>query len=315
MYDNLEIFITTYNRAEMFGQTLKTICEQNAEGFDIIILDNASTDNTKKVFNEIKKQYPNRHMKFVGAEKNLGHLGNVLRTIQMASREWAMIFHDDDLMHPEYIKTAMDLINKTPDAVMASCTYLPYEHPNDKNWENFSNDAYFADIKDFAALMFGFILHNFASTIYKTELLKKNELDNELYGKISDRPYLLDIAKHGKNVILKAPYIRYRTHPGQDTNTSETGPFEKEWFALLKKYKEILGNSWFDKYGIIYNSFVHSQLKLGYHWLKSVNSKMTLKTFKKHAADNDVIRKIEVFKIVEKIYKLSEAVCKRVMYS
>lgn len=314
MYDDLEIFITTYNRAKFLKETLKSICEQSAQGFDILVLDNASTDNTKEVFEEIQKQYPSRNMTFVGSEKNIGGVANINRAREMAKKEWAMLFHDDDLMHPEYVKNAMDLLSQHPDAVMASCTYTPLEKLDDKNWENFSNDAYIADVKDFAALMFGFIMHNFASTIYKTALFKECAFKEDIYGKILDRPFMLDVAKFGKTVILKDPYIRYRLHPGQDTNTSDTGPYANEYLALMNCYKSILGNSWFDKYGIIYNSFIHYQLKLGYHWLKSVNSVMKFNQFKNMAAENDVIRKIECPKIVEKIYKLAMPVCIKVFY-
>lgn len=314
MYDDLEIFITTYNRAQFLKETLKSICEQSAQGFDILVLDNASTDNTREIFEEIKKQYPSRNMVFVGSEKNIGGVANINRAREMAKKQWAMLFHDDDLMHPEYVKNAMDLLSQHSDAVMASCTYTPLEQLNNENWERFSNDAYIADVKDFAALMFGFIMHNFASTIYKTALLKETTFKENIYGKILDRPFMLDIAKHGKTIVLKDSYIRYRLHPGQDTNTSDTGPYANEYLALMNCYKSILGNSWFDKYGIIYNSFIHYQLKLGYHWLKSVNSVMKFNQFKNMAAENGVIRKIECLKIVEKIYKLFMLVCKKIFY-
>jgi len=314
MYDNLEVFITTYNRAEMFKDTLKTICEQSAEGFDIIIVDNASTDNTKDVVEEIKKQYPNRNIVFLHSKENIGVNNNLQRAMQLAKKEWAMIFHDDDFMHPEYIQNAMELLKQNPDAVIASCTYTPSEHPNAENWENFSGDAYVGDVKDFAALLFGYVMHNFASTIYKTSILKEHVIHPEFYGKIWDRPFMMDIAKHGKSIILKDPYIRYRIHSGQDTNNEKTGPFANEWFALLNCYKGILGNSWFDKYGLIYNSFVHSQLKLGYNWMQAVKSKMTFKEFKKQAAETAVIRGIEVHKTIERLYKFPRFVCRKIFY-
>lgn len=314
MYSDLEVFILTYNRAALLKQTLITICEQTAQGFDIIILDNASTDNTKEVVDEISLQYPNRNIIFVGSEKNIGGVPNQNRARQMAKKEWAMLFHDDDLMHPEYIKNAMDLLAQNQDAVMASCTYTPLENPDDKNWENFTSDAYVADVKDFAALMFGFIMHNYASTIYKTSLLKNDYVNENIYGKISDRPFMLSLAKYGKNVILKDPYIRYRIHPEQSTNIVQTGPYANEYLELMNCYKSILGNSWFDKYGIIYNSFIHYQLKLGYHWLDSVKSQMNFKQFKNMAAENGVIRKIERLKLVEKIYKLFMPICKKIFY-
>jgi glycosyltransferase involved in cell wall biosynthesis len=311
MYDNLEVFITTYSRAQMLNKTLISICEQSAVGFDIIIVDNASTDETKDIVENVVLKYPERNITFVPSEINIGGTNNINRARMMAKKQWAMLFHDDDLMHPEYIKTAMDLLKQNPDAAMASCTYTPSPEPTMENWETFSNQANIAAVKDFAALMFTGTAQNFASTIYKTELMQTGEIKNKIYGKMWDRPFMLDLAKSGKTIILKDPYIRYRVHEGQDTNTSESGPFAPEYFALLNCYKEILGNNWLNKYGKIYNSFIHAQLKIGYRWMKSVNEKMTFKEFKKQAAESDVIKNCETLKIVEKIYKIIGYFCQK----
>jgi len=315
MYNNLEVFILTYSRGNLLKDSLKSVCQQSVEGFDIIILDNASTDNTKEVVEEIKKNYPSRNIVFESLEQNIGGISNFNRASLLAQKEWAMIFHDDDLIHPDYIKKAMDSLKQNPDAVMVSCTFTEHESPDFTNWENFSGGYYIGDVKYFAALMFGNLLHNFASTIYKTSLLKEYLFNGELYGKIGDRPFMLEIAKHGKSIVLKDPYIRYRNHPGQDTNSFDSGPFAPEWFAFLHCYKAILGNSWIDKYGIIYNLFVHSKLKMGYYWMKSVNSSMTFKMFKKQAVENNVIRKFEEPKFVEKICKVVSSIYQKFLYS
>lgn len=314
MYDNLEVFVLTYNRASLLKDTLKSICEQNAKGFDLIVLDNASTDNTAAVVAQIAADYPERNVKICTCEQNINATENSYRAKELASKEWLMLFHDDDIMHPDYIKNAMDLLAKTPNAVMASCDYLPLEHPDDKNWENFGPDAYFVDAKGFCALLFGYIMHNFASTIYKTEFFKKYNFDNETYGKIADRPFMFEFSKNGKHVILKDKYIRYRIHPGQDSNTLHTGPFAHEWFALMNLYKSIMTNSWLNKYGITYNAFIHYQLKLGYHWMGAVNTKISYKEFKKQAAQAKVIRSFEKYKLFEFLYKLPRKICTDLFY-
>ncbi len=309
-YNNLEIFIQTYNRAEFLAQTLKSICNQSAQDFDIIIADNASTDSTKEIVEDLKQQFPDRNIVFLPSEKNIGGPENTKRIISMAKKEWTMIFHDDDLIHPNYIKTAMDLANQNPDVVTVSCTYIPYENPKGEDWEVLSSKAYMGDEKEFASLLFRGLTHNFASTIYKTAILKQHEVNMELYGKISDRPFMLDIAKHGKNIVLKDPYIRYRLHAGQDSNTASTGPFENEYFALMNNYKSIMGNSWISKYGFIYNSFVHSQLRTGFYWISRSRDKKRFGEFKNLAAESKVIRKFERHRLIEKLYAVPRFFCK-----
>lgn len=309
-YNNLEVFILTYNRAELFAQTLETICRQSVFGFDIIVVDNASVDNTGQVVDEFKQKYLQRNIVFASCEKNTGNEENFNRARQMAKKEWAMIFHDDDLVHPDYIKTAMDLLEKTPAAVTASCTYMPCESPADGNWEKFSSKAYIGDGKEFASLLFRGVTQNFASTIYKTEFLKLAEIKNNIFGKMWDRPFMMDVAKNGRNILLKDPYIRYRIHSGQDTNNSLTGPFEHEYVALMDNYKSILGGSWFNRYGFIYNSFIHLQLRMGFYWIHNTRSKKGFGEFKNLAAEKNVIRKFEKYRLVEKLYQIPRFLCK-----
>ena len=68
MYNNLEVIIPTYNRAELLEATLNTICAQSAVGFDVIILDNASTDDTKAMVERFIKAHPERNIRFIGSE-------------------------------------------------------------------------------------------------------------------------------------------------------------------------------------------------------------------------------------------------------
>ena len=176
---DLEVFILTYNRASLLGETLESVCKQTAHGFDIIVLDNASTDDTESVFLKYQALYPNRAMKFISTEKNIGVIGNIKRAQILAKKEWAIIFHDDDLMHPEYIKTIIGLLKTTQNSVLGGCAYVPMKDPSNSNWKVYSSKAFYCDVRDFAALLFSGYYHCFPSAVYKTKVLKKVKVESK----------------------------------------------------------------------------------------------------------------------------------------
>ena len=94
--DKLQIILITYNRAKhvqkTFEQLLKDISP--VKFFDILVLDNNSTDNTKEIVEEFQKKYAN--IKYSKNRYNLGISGNIAKAMEVASKEYVWIIADDD---------------------------------------------------------------------------------------------------------------------------------------------------------------------------------------------------------------------------
>lgn len=243
---DLEVFVLTYNRAQFLQQTLISLCDQTAQGFRIVVLDNGSTDNTP----EIVKSFETKGVELCRSEQNLGHIGNFNRAKELASRKWVMVFHDDDLLHPNYIEVAMNLIDKYQNIVLIGSAMTFEGNPKNDYWQKLTAEVICCKkASDFATLLYrGFPFH-FGSTIYRTDLFKSIPMEWETYGKIVDRPFLFDIAKYGGVLIFKKPYVKYRLHSGQDSIDINSVPFIHQMIALHQKYLELLGSSPFTSSG------------------------------------------------------------------
>lgn len=252
----LEIFVLTYNRASLLRETLTSLCNQTARGFRIAVLDNGSTDDTP----DIVKMFEPDGVELHRSEQNQGPLENFNRAKALASKKWTMVFHDDDLLHPRYVEVAIGLADKYPNVALIGSGMTFEENPSNNNWPNLSTKViYCKNSSDFAALLYrGFPFH-FGSTVYSTDALKSVSVKAETFGKIADRPFLLDVSKHGSCVILKGAYVRYRCHPGQDSAEGDSGPFADELIALHRNYHSFLGNNPFTASGraFIANNYVY----------------------------------------------------------
>ena len=239
---NLEIFVLTCNRATYLRETLHSLDAQTVKGFRVVVLDNASTDNTP----DIVASFASNKVELDRSPKNIGVIGNLMRAQKLASRVWVMVLHDDDLLHPRYVEAALIYTKKFPNVAMVGASMSFEDEPNQANWQSYGDEPrinYCSGDRSLATLLYaGFPLH-FGSVIYRTAYFRIAIFEPEKYGKIADRPFLLSIASKGAVIVLRDSYVQYRCHAGQDSATSLNGPFVKELFALHRLYLNYMGDS------------------------------------------------------------------------
>jgi len=105
----LTIAIPTFQGAKTIRETLESIIIQITEDIEILIIDNASTDNTKDIVNEfLNKHY---HIHYLRNEKNVGLDANYDLAIKNANGEFVWLFSDDDVLLDNSISSVIRLIN------------------------------------------------------------------------------------------------------------------------------------------------------------------------------------------------------------
>ena len=95
-------FITcTYNRDKYIGQTLQSVCDQKYpdNNYEIIVIDNNSTDNTASICKEFRAEYPNKNFRYF-KEMNQGLSFALNRGIKEAQGEYLIFVDDDETIIP-----------------------------------------------------------------------------------------------------------------------------------------------------------------------------------------------------------------------
>jgi glycosyltransferase involved in cell wall biosynthesis len=107
----LTIAIPTYNRAHLLDLCLGRITDQareSQEEIEVLVSNNASTDNTKSIVEKYLNAYSN--LRYTENEKNKGPDYNIAKCFKLARASYVWIFSDDDLLLPRSIERIVPLL-------------------------------------------------------------------------------------------------------------------------------------------------------------------------------------------------------------
>lgn len=293
-YKNLDVFVLTYNRANYLKIMLESLCNQTAKGFNIKVLNNASTDNTIEIVDAIKAQYPDRNIELITHKENIGNPNNFKKSQELSKNEYTAVFHDDDAIHPEYISTAMQLLKRHKNAVMCTGDLQALWNVTNDNFDGLSKDYFLYPKQDGVYLNLLINRPCFASNIYKTEAYKKITYYPEKYGKLHDIIFMLELNELGDVVFIQGRCIRYRLHANMDSNTLETGPFPEEILNIISRIKELNNHKLLGQY------LLYLFAKFLFEW-SFLDNYLTWKEFVNKLIDISVFTKTDLFLYNNKI--------------
>src|SRR5215472_14442872 len=95
----ISIALPVFNGAIYLREALDSICSQTYSAFEVVISDNASTDETPAICREYSRR--DTRIKVNRSERFLQQADNVNRAVELCSGEWIKLFCHDDLMRPE----------------------------------------------------------------------------------------------------------------------------------------------------------------------------------------------------------------------
>ncbi len=120
--DKLQIFLITYNRKSYLKRTFEQIFAENSpiRDFDIIILDNKSTDGTAELIEEYREKFHN--INHIINNRNIGGNANIAKAFELASKEYVWVLCDDDIFHWECFSEIEKAISDSYDLIMTGYT-------------------------------------------------------------------------------------------------------------------------------------------------------------------------------------------------
>ena len=110
MQKKVSVCIPSYNAAPFIGETIKSVLESAYQNVEIIINDDASTDNTPAIVESIR----DRRIRFYQNERNVGPVRNWNLAVTKATGEYITLLNHDDLFGPFWLTFAVHQLVKNP---------------------------------------------------------------------------------------------------------------------------------------------------------------------------------------------------------
>lgn len=194
----LSIIIPTFNQEAYLSQTLLSVKKQNYNNWECIIVDDGSTDSTKKIVEKFITEdsrftYYYQQNQGPSAARNYG--------ISKSNGEYILPLDSDDLISANYIKDAIDILEKNPRVKLVYCEAVFF---GEKTGPWLLPDYSYKKM----------LLENviFCSAVYrKSDYLKTKGYDNTMRSGLEDWDFWLSILKKEDSVFkISETHFFYR---------------------------------------------------------------------------------------------------------
>lgn len=218
------IVIPTFNSAEYIVETISSLLEQDYDDYEIILVDDGSTDNTKEVI----APYLNDRVRYIYQGNSGGPAKPRNVGIANAKGEFIFFFDSDDIALSGKMQASVALLDAQPDVGMLFTNF------NLADGDGLITEQRYLDkyptlkglldnqIGDHAFLLgstdcfTGLIKSNFIGTpgvVIRRSVFGKVGLFDETMRNLDDRDMWIRAAKESSVIYLDTPYFNYRNNP------------------------------------------------------------------------------------------------------
>jgi len=120
----VSIVILNYNGSQFIANCLNSIFESLYNAFEIIFVDNASTDNSLSIVNSFEKLARNQRLIIVRNSSNLGYAKGNNIGAALAQGEYLVFLNNDTMVEPSWLQELVDAVSKDQDVGAAQSKLL-----------------------------------------------------------------------------------------------------------------------------------------------------------------------------------------------
>ena len=240
----VSIIIPTYNRGHVLGRAIQSVLAQTYQDFDLIIIDDGSTDETEKLV----KSFNSEMIRYIRHNENKGPAAARNTGIQLASGDYIAFLDSDDEWMPEKLEKQMRIFEKAPLEVGIVHTGFVMTRNNKKRYIR-SGGIASKDGGVFSNLRKGDSVLP-STTLVKVECFKRAGVFDERFSPIEDSELFLRMSRYYQFKCVNEPLVIYYLQPDSiSANKSACiKPYRlmlETYFDDLKQDKRILASYYF----------------------------------------------------------------------
>jgi glycosyltransferase involved in cell wall biosynthesis len=236
----VSVVMPTYNQAHFIAEAIQSALDQTFQDFEIVVVDDGSTDNTKEVvagFQDPRIKYIYQENRGVAAASNAGILAS--------TGEYIAGLSSDDMWLPQNLEFKVKLLDSRPDMSIV-CSDL-YEFDSDTGatlcrlWRNKSG-RYLRELQDGVRQPLTEYLSKGSLFRIVTMIVRRQVFDEVGYYdeslRVEDYEMFVRILQRLSSIgIINSPLVKYRRHRG-----SMSRNYEYIYTGMLTAINKIINN-------------------------------------------------------------------------
>jgi glycosyltransferase involved in cell wall biosynthesis len=232
------IAIPTFNRASWLGGCVVAALAQTYQNLEILVSDNASTDETQQVLRELSDS----RLRVVRQAENIGLLPNWNACLADARGDYIIFVSDDDRVAPWLLERCMDLVQKEPGLpiVVAVC-----DIHSERTWPGVTSQNLTTGIWSGADILLEFLKENITATM--CSIVMRTDALRERGGFSLDLPFAADVAAwtpllfEGKAGLVNEAGATYYVHSARETSRLRIEQILRDGWAVADLISHLAG--------------------------------------------------------------------------
>jgi glycosyltransferase involved in cell wall biosynthesis len=255
----VSVIIPTYNREQLLGRAIKSVLVQTYQDFELIIVDDGSTDNTERLVKNFKSEkiryIRSRENKGVSAARNIG--------IQSAKGDYIAFQDSDDEWMPEKLEKQMRAFETAPPEVGIVYTGFLMITVNKRDYKP-SAEITPKDGNIFRSILRGEYLVAPQTTVIKRECFEKAGMFDEDFLSLEDWELFLRFSRYYQFKYINEPLLLYYYQPNSVPRIKNVVVrayklILKMYFEDIKQDKRLLARHYLRLGHLLYFSGEHNE--------------------------------------------------------
>jgi glycosyltransferase involved in cell wall biosynthesis len=229
------VVIPTYNRSNLLNRAVASVLKQTFDDFEVIIVDDQSTDNTSAV----AKSFSDPRLRYMINRKKGGACGARNMGIFCAKGKWVAFLDDDDVWLSDKLKYQYELARNAKSTTGLICTDYAIFKEDLKKPVIIKNRPS-GRVRD--KLLYGGIIGCLSSVCVRTEVLRAIEGFDERFPSLQDQDLYMRVAELSEfSYVPKTLVYIYQEQPNRISLNPESKL--QGYIMFREKYSELIDQS------------------------------------------------------------------------
>lgn len=211
----VSVVIPTYNRAEFLRSAISSVLKQTYKDFEIIVVDDASSDHTSKVVNGFNCE----GMRYIRHRSNKGEAQARNTGMLNASGDYIAFLDDDDEWLPEKLAAQVRILDNSPEElglVYSGYFILDVNSRKALGQRNPSKRGYI-----YESILRGNLIGSPSTVVLRRKCLDKVGMFDQNISYGLDHDLWIRISRYYRFEYVDKPLVKYHIHPSRLSTNPE----------------------------------------------------------------------------------------------